>query len=617
VTATISIAGHLAAVDAGGVNIIYTSPIGCSVYQFLEVVTSPPAIVGSPTVCIASSSEDIDIGGGTWSTSDPSIVTIDSVSGSMGAIVNITGVSVGSATITYETGSLCMATQTVTVTPATCTGTPVAGTATTTSAWVCIGAPIYLSLSGASVGCGITYQWQCSLDDITWTDIPGSNALPFTYAPVISQLYRCKATCIATGLFSYSTVIYVTANSNIAADILSDPIDTACNALDFYISACGSSDSFNVTTWYGDGTWENLPLSSTGIRHADFLHSYSTPGTYEVRQVLYAGSVTQDSVQFSYEYLHCRYLPIGFYFDISSDCVFDSGDKQLLLPVTTEVDSNGVAIDTISATSGYYYKALGAAGTVYRFRVVSAPDGLHAVCPLAGTIYDTIQAYVNNYHEKYIGFSCTAGGSFDLAEHVSTRTGRHMQTGTIITDNSYCTPVNATLTLIFSPQYIFGSASPAPTSVTGNVATWDLSALSLVLAAYPVINYTLEVPTTWLIPGDTVHSNCAIRAVIPGDLDTTNNISIWTDTVKSSYDPNEMSVTPQGNVPSCTKLKYTVNFENTGNDTAHNISVMDTLSDNLDPHTLNIEIASSVMNIAIINDGVHNIVKFDFQASTF
>jgi hypothetical protein len=57
-----------------------------------------------------------------------------------------------------------------------------------------------------------------------------------------------------------------------------------------------------------------------------------------------------------------------------------------------------------------------------------------------------------------------------------------------------------------------------------------------------------------------------------------------------------------------------VAFENTGNDTAHNIYVMDTLSDHLDMNTLEVVAASAAMDIYSYNDGVNNIVKFDFPA---
>jgi uncharacterized repeat protein (TIGR01451 family) len=83
--------------------------------------------------------------------------------------------------------------------------------------------------------------------------------------------------------------------------------------------------------------------------------------------------------------------------------------------------------------------------------------------------------------------------------------------------------------------------------------------------------------------------------------------------VKAGVDPNEMWVSPQGYISSGTQLLYTVNFENTGNDTAFNIYVMDTLSDFVDPKSLRIVFASNVMNVTKIYDNIeHNIIRFDF-----
>ena len=171
--------------------------------------------------------------------------------------------------------------------------------------------------------------------------------------------------------------------------------------------------------------------------------------------------------------------------------------------------------------------------------------------------------------------------------------------------------------LTFSPKYNFNYGIPVPTSVAGNVATWVLPPGTN--NHFPSIYFDLRVPnewrtpygSTWITPSDTVHTYIVAAASITGETDTLNNVIIKNDTVRSSYDPNDMAVLPAGTILPCTQLRYRIEFENTGNDTAHNISVMDTLSDNLDPKTLTIESASGVMNIAMLKDGVHNVVKFD------
>ncbi len=120
-------------------------------------------------------------------------------------------------------------------------------------------------------------------------------------------------------------------------------------------------------------------------------------------------------------------------------------------------------------------------------------------------------------------------------------TGRHRQDGIIVINNNYCPPENATVTIHFSTNYDFSYAVPTPLSYTGNAITWSLSDISSALAVNPVLSYGVAVPSTWLTPGDTVMSSYLTVATIPGDIDTTNNFINRCDTVKSSYDPNEIS----------------------------------------------------------------------------
>lgn len=90
-----------------------------------------------------------------------------------------------------------------------CTGTPVAGTTQSTAASVCTGANFTLSLSGAANNPGITYQWQSSPDNITWTDISGATNTTFIAQQTSSTYYRCKLTCTNSGLFAFSSPVQV------------------------------------------------------------------------------------------------------------------------------------------------------------------------------------------------------------------------------------------------------------------------------------------------------------------------------------------------------------------------------------------------------------------------
>ncbi len=146
--------------------------------------------------------------------------------------------------------------------------------------------------------------------------------------------------------------------------------------------------------------------------------------------------------------------------------------------------------------------------------------------------------------------------------------------------------------------------------------TWDISGISNSVSPAKFY-YTLTYNTAigYLTPGDTVHSYYTITP-FAGDVDTTNNTQTIIDTVRSGYDPNEMFVSPAGCISpgaGTTQLQYTIHFENTGNDTAFNIYVMDTLSDNVDPSTMNIVMGSAEMYTTKLHSNTgQNILKFDF-----
>lgn len=397
------------------------------------------------------------------------------------------------------------------------------------------------------------------------------------------------------------------------ADSFSVLINRLCGGPNFTIQLYHYTSGFNMVTYFGDGSTSSTNFVIGGI---NFSHAYSTPGTYSIKHILYNGGVRVDSIQYSYEYLLCNTYPVKFYYDNNSNCRKDSTEYYSLFPMTIEVDSNSVAIDTVSTTSGIYYDAYGNAGDVYTFKVIGAPGGLYVSCPSSGIISDTIQSSLLSKPTKYFGLFSSTGGYYDIAEFSSSRAGRHMSSGTILVNNSYSNAQSTTITMNISPDYVYESASPLPSSVAGNTITWNIGPIAANLPPPPVISYTLNTPTplitsTWLTPGTPINS-VIIANPTSGDADTLTNVIIRTDTVKSSYDPNEVQVMPGGYILSGTKLKYTVNFENTGNDTAHNIYVMDTLSPNVDPTSLRILAASAVMNITMINGGGYNVVKFDF-----
>ncbi len=116
------------------VTLSITDAWGCtSVITKNVTVNALPSIIAGPfTVCIGTTIALSDtITGGTWVSSNPSVAKVGSSTGI------VTGMALGSATITYSLGSGCTITKTITVNPVL---TPIAG-----SSGVCVGSTTLLT----------------------------------------------------------------------------------------------------------------------------------------------------------------------------------------------------------------------------------------------------------------------------------------------------------------------------------------------------------------------------------------------------------------------------------------------------------------------------------------
>jgi len=107
-----------AGTTTGTALVTYTLSTGCVITGVLSVNANPASITGTTTVCAGGTTTLADAtGGGTWSSSDGATAAV----GTTGVV---TGISAGTATISYTLGTGCYATATVSVNaaPSTITG---------------------------------------------------------------------------------------------------------------------------------------------------------------------------------------------------------------------------------------------------------------------------------------------------------------------------------------------------------------------------------------------------------------------------------------------------------------------------------------------------------------
>jgi uncharacterized repeat protein (TIGR01451 family) len=174
-----------------------------------------------------------------------------------------------------------------------------------------------------------------------------------------------------------------------------------------------------------------------------------------------------------------------------------------------------------------------------------------------------------------------------------------------IYNNGTTTFGTATLKLVKDPRFTIVSSVPAAQSVINDTLTWSFAgfepfdtatiSLTLQLAAPPAANI-----------GDTVTMR-ALALPVAGDQTTINNADTVKQLVRGSFDPNDKieshgGIITQDQVSGGSSLIYTIRFQNTGTDTAYNVSIKDTLDAKLDWNTFQM-IGSSHGNELDIIDG--------------
>jgi hypothetical protein len=119
-----------------------------------------------------------------------------------------------------------------------CSGTPTGGTASASpSTTTCAALNTTLSLTGATVGCGISYQWQSSPDNLFWTNIGGATSLTYIATNSATTYYRCVVTCSNSGLSANSASTLVTFSGAAPAN------DLPCNATSLVLGISGNGDN--------------------------------------------------------------------------------------------------------------------------------------------------------------------------------------------------------------------------------------------------------------------------------------------------------------------------------------------------------------------------------------
>lgn len=412
---------------------------------------------------------------------------------------------------------------------------------------------VSLAFSGGTPPYAVNFNGIPTGTSTSSLNIP--NLCPGTYSFSVTDAMGT----LCTGLL---TISISTQGNPLSASILSvNPTCPTCT--DGSATAYVTGGTPPYTYWWSNGA--NTPV----------INGLGT-GIYYLYVMDANGCSDTDTVSINYGGLPLYLISGRAFYDINGDGFYNYPDAPLNYQQIMKQPSGQI---TYTDANGYYTFA----DTAGSYQLSYVPAGYyHTVTP-------------NYQHQVTITGANQSGFDFplqpdsmyhDLSVYTfipSPRCNTLRTYYTVITNNgTYIDSGNVT--------FAFDSVlSPAAWSsggiVNGKTITYPFFGLA------PTETRTLA--TSFILPGpnDTLMRNTVGYLIDAGGTILDSSSSSGYDVVLCSYDPNDKQVDPVGEgpghlVPMNTELRYLIRFQNTGNDTAYNIMVADTIDPGIDLNTV-------------------------------
>ncbi len=249
--ATVSATGVVTAVLAGNADIVYTMPGACTTSVTATVNPSPAAITGTASICQnATTTLSNTVTGGTWASSTPGVATVNT-SGL------VSGVSGGTATITYTLPAGCNTNQVVTIN----ISVPAVSVAQNITGTICQGTSVTFTATPVNGGTTPVYTWRVNGATAATT---GNT---YTYSPangdIVKTVLHSNHACAIPDSAVNTTTMSISPMVTPAITVSANPGTNICkNTVVTYTSTAVNGGTAPQYTWVVNGTVVNTTSTS-------------------------------------------------------------------------------------------------------------------------------------------------------------------------------------------------------------------------------------------------------------------------------------------------------------------------------------------------------------------
>ncbi len=373
---------------------------------------------------------------------------------------------------------------------------------------------------------------------------------------------------------TFNTTQYIDTTVGFNVDI--SAFGTNCDSIGFFmVEAFPSGGSGNYSYLWSDGSTSSLLFGGSAL-------SYSVIVTDNVSGC--TASASTPTTQ------NCNTISGTVYIDYNGNCIVDGNDIPFSQAYQVDlVDQLGGAFgltDYLTFSDNGQYSILNVAADTYYFDVSgTAISSFSQGCTNTSVVVDA-----NNPHPIVNLFMMpdTTSPVQDLSismhtlwnvspGHTNKINVRYCNEGTINMNGSV--EINFDMAL----NYNYSTPSEDVLDLVTNTATYNFTGLQVGQCRNIYMNLTTPASLPIWTPVD---YNATVYP-ISGDVTPANNIAYMFDTCSASWDPNDKSVYPEGNMTVDQKdHSYHIEFQNEGNAFATLVIVKDDLDDNLDISTL-------------------------------